>query len=714
MRWRGNPALRVRVLLMSGALATAFLATSSTVARADAGCPNEAFRTGPSATLPDCRAYERVTPADLNGRKPEFDLTYSNPPNLTASELASPAGDSYVFFTQAEPLLEPQGSNGTYDVYETVRTSAGWETIRRLTPTGSEAELPSPGGLSPDHQYSFFALPLNGENGGLRQTTGPGTYIQTPSGSIEPLGIGSLGIEIEAEGRWITAQGDHIIFTTGGPYCSSNCIDRQLEPNAPATGTPAVYDRSASGETRVISLLPGDITPNAGEGAEYQGASGDGSAVAFKIADTLYVRVNNTVTEQVTGPGATFAGVSVHGETVSYVRSGDIFQFDVASQSTQQVNPSGDAEVTHVSETGSFVYFISPSQLDGLKGSPGADNLYAWEAASDTIAFVATVSSADVNGSPGLGNWTKAVVLPSADMTAQLGPGFDGSRTSADGSVLAFESTAKLTPYENAGHVEIYRWDAPTGSLTCVSCNLDEEPATSDARFESLEGTAHISAHVVVNNLSADGAQIVFETAEGLVPRDSDGTNDIYESRGESGVQPSLSLISSGQTPVFRGELSGIILPANQIAAVTPSGNDIFFRTTDGLLPSAGTGGVPAVYDARVDGGFLEPITQSCSGEACQPTLAPPEIRPPLSTIFSGLGNVRCKPTPKAKKTAQKGGGNKGKHSAHKKRARKSTPTSCQQPGNKPTPHHEKKPKSNRSKDQNANRGGGSSKGRAK
>ena len=46
----------------------AFLGSSAPSAGAQA-CPNEGFRNGPSANLPDCRAYELVTPADKEGQE---------------------------------------------------------------------------------------------------------------------------------------------------------------------------------------------------------------------------------------------------------------------------------------------------------------------------------------------------------------------------------------------------------------------------------------------------------------------------------------------------------------------------------------------------------------------------------------------------------------------------------------------------------------------
>jgi hypothetical protein len=631
--------------------AVVLLAPAATPAAA-AECPNAALRTGPSADLPDCRAYELVTPSNMDGRTPQFDLSLSLGSDLTATELGSPNGNSYVFLLGGEPLSEPGEANGIQDVYEAVRTKEGWRTIRRLTPSGAQAGGAVPGGVSPDHQYSFVVLPGSGHGSLAAEGPEDSNYLQRPDGSFELIGVGSLGEERDAFGRWLTSEGTHIIFTT------EEGERKQLEPTAPPTGTTAVYDRGANGPTHVVSLLPGNVTPS--EGAEYQGASADGSVIVFKIGGeggAMYVRVDNASTLEVTGGGATFAGISAEGGSAFYVRGGNIFDFDVASKQTRQVNSSGDAEITHISEDGSHVYFISPSLLDGVEGTAGGDNLYVWDAATETTAFIATVAPGDVDvgGSrTSLNGWTSRVVAPGSDKKEAEGPGADASRTSSDGSVIAFLSSAKLTDYENNGHTEVYRYDTRNRSLLCVSCNPSGEPATANARFEALVPlgpVSPISAHIIVHNVSDDGLKVFFETEESLVPRDQDENNDIYEwSAGPEGGAPSLTLISSGQTPVYSG-FDGVV-PANQLAAVTPNGDDVFFVTTDALTPSASLGGAPAIYDARIGGGFAESVTKSCSGDECQPALGAPQIGAPATETLEGAGNLAppaSKPAVKAK-----------------------------------------------------------------
>src|SRR6185369_5440375 len=221
-----------------------------------ASCPNEAFRAGWSVHLPDCRAYELVTPPDMNGRVPrtiESAIAY----DLFPTELASPVRDSVLFMTSGGPLSEPSGPNGTYDIYEAIRGSSGWETVRRVSPSGEQAVFPNAGGVSSDHWYDFTnAVKIQGGSGGSLSEEGVANYFLNPDGSFELVGMGSLGTERFAQGRFIGPGGEHIIFTTGtGGWCSLSepCPINQLEPNAPPSGTAAVYDRSADGPTRVVS-----------------------------------------------------------------------------------------------------------------------------------------------------------------------------------------------------------------------------------------------------------------------------------------------------------------------------------------------------------------------------------------------------------------------------------------------------------------------------
>jgi hypothetical protein len=620
------------------ALLCALLIPSWSVGVASAAsCPNEAFRTGPSTALPDCRAYELVTPPGTNGRMlyaiSAFGVGRAN--DLFPVELASPVNDSFLYETVTGALPAPKGGSGVFDTYKAVRESAGWNTSEILAHPPTEVAWPLPGGVSADHQYSF-------------QRNAHTTYLRSPDGSFELAGIGSLGTEPAAQGRYISDGGAHVIFTTGHSEQTQSgwcpCPVKQLEPTAAPTGTGAIYDRGASGPTHVVSLLPGNVPASSGEEAFYHGVSKDGGVVAFTINNDLYVRVDNQDTEEVAGANPTFAGLSDDGRYLYYVAGGTIHRFDTSTEGDVEVNPTGEAEVVNVSADRSHVYFISEQQLDGGKGVLGQPNMYEWSGGSPS--YIATVAPSDLvvtSGSqvqiPALTNWTDWVFNP--PLGVESGPGAESSRTTPDGSVLVFESRAQLTSYPNEGHTEIYRYDDADHSLLCVSCNPSGSPAEADA---SLQNLRVVPSPVVIHNVSDGGHRVFFETAEALVEGDTNEVNDIYEWQEEEG-SAGVRLISTGTSPEYPlpPEIDFLAPRPNVLMAVTPDGANVFFMAEQPLMEGAGEGGTEGIYDARVDGGFPAPaIPAICLEEACRASATGPNslFAPAQSESLRGRGNI--------------------------------------------------------------------------
>jgi hypothetical protein len=654
---------RVWVKLGLACLAWGVLFASS-VPAASAACPNDQFRNGPSAHLPDCRAYELVTPPKLNGLMLSGTGGGSQD-NIFTSPSTDASGNTFLFAMFAAGI-PGTGSGGYGNLYAASRNESGW-TISRRTPSPDQSLAPEPGGYS--RGLGYHVIFLEGFRGGSLAFCSACqiVYVRYPDGSFHLLGEGTVSAVPDTDGlengviddpsarpRWITEDGSHQIFQS----------TVQLTADAPTNETLQLYDRTPAG-LKLVSLLPGDV-PTSLESL-FAGASEDGSTVLFMAGGNLYARVDNTRTVEIASgllsevlPG----GVTAGGSKVFFVREGNIFYYDLQTEEAVPVVAPGNAILVNVPTDGSHAYFLSESELIPGQGQVGSPNLYYWAAGS--VHFIGTLTVGDIarseNPYVGLGLWTKGFNQRPAAENANRG--LNTARTTPDGTVIVFESTAQLTPYPNEGFIEIYRYDTISGELTCISCSRANPAATGSSQLVGnlipSGGFPGASQMIEMLNLSGDGKQVVFESVDALLPQDVNTVRDVYEWR-----QGELSLISTGRSP-----------QGTTLMGVSPSGGDIFMETGESLVPQGQESGGPAIYDARVNGGLAsQQITPSldCLGEGCQESQGEPGLLlTPGSAMFHGKENLQRKRNTCRQKRARhrSESGRKGSASARRARCR--------------------------------------------
>jgi hypothetical protein len=306
--------------------------------------------------------------------------------------------------------------------------------------------------------------------------------------------------------------------------------------------------------------------------------------------------------------------------------------------------------VVGTSEDGSYVYFVAHgvlagSNVEGQTPAAGQPNLYEWH--DGTTIFVTTLSPSDdeieegVNTDVAIGSW-------------RFDPGMRSAEVAPSGNGVAFVSRLELTGYDNYvdrygtyEHVpELFVFQASTGGIVCASCSPTGAPAVPLAGRVGLPGatvpTSNRGAYMAQWVADRDGTQVYFMTAQPLVASDTNGLQDVYEWRsdGSDGCAQAAgcdSLLSTAE------QSSNAYLIDTAV-----DGRDVFF-TTVSALTRGGEGERLKVYDARVDGGFLEPST-ACSGTGCQG--APPSLpifATPASATFNGVGNFEPAPQGKPK-----------------------------------------------------------------
>jgi hypothetical protein len=230
------------------------------------------------------------------------------------------------------------------------------------------------------------------------------------------------------------------------------------------------------------------------------------------------------------------------------------------------------------------------------------------------------------------------VVVHSLGSSAERHPG--DFQVTPSGKYAVFPSTLPLTGYENVDHLEVYRYNAQSGTADCSSCKPTGEQAAGDASLPP-NGLG----------LTNDG-RVFFNSTEALVDRDLNQKKDAYEWKPGEGIE----LISTGAAAL-----------GASLLGVTADGTDAYFFTREKLAAEDENGSRVKIYDARAFGGFPyspPPIPCKASDE-CHGAGSPTPAAPSIGTIAGRpIGNAARRP---AKCKARKKKCARKKHSKQRK-----------------------------------------------
>jgi hypothetical protein len=697
-------------------------------------CPNRAFRTADSALLPDCRAYEMVSPVDKNGGDILTALSgVGQPPEAGGYVQATPDG-ARITYTALYASFAGQPNSFRFNQYLGERGGGGWAS-RGIHPRvdGRKVDTGLFGftrefiAFTPDLcstwlvDYQTPTLTSDAQQGlrnlYRRDNCGQGEgglEAMTPAPPPLPLGTIEGYVDLNSV-QGISADGSHALFTAKA---------KLTEEAAPGDTDTQVYDRFG-GANDLVSVRPdgsaGDPAPGDGmgiadptpsvvgnsAGGNLQDAvSANGSRVYWAgetsgLSGRLFLRLHpeqgvvagecTTAAKACTlpvseGNGAFFWRGTPDGSKALFSEEtlpgagANLYEFDLQraeAEEAPRLIANHVRGVAGASDDLSRVYFVSRDALpgsgansEGDEAQAGQPNLYLAEGGA--FSFVASLIDADLEG-----------VEPGGEAPA-YGPAggnpiYRASRVTPDGERIAFESRGSLTGYDNASAqdgrpaVEVFTY-AAGGELACVSCNPSGgRPSSRELRspykapFEQGKVTNVPAAAWIAtwehplhdsNVLSEDGQRLFFNSNDALVPRDTNGTGDVYE--WEAAGTGSCEEGAAAFVPQNGGCLylisSGVSSFESEFREATPDGSDVFFTTASSLLPQ--DPGSVDLYDARVGGGFPQPIQPApCEGEACQSPPPPPQFPTPASSAYSGPGTPKHKkPCPKGKRKVKRKG----------------------------------------------------------
>ncbi|MGD0455133.1 MAG: hypothetical protein ABSB69_16210 [Solirubrobacteraceae bacterium] len=406
------------------ALSTAVLPSAALAAEP---CPNEALRAqdGLSLTLPDCRAYEQVSPVD----KEDQEVSGVGSVDAFAGVTGEPLVQSSIA-GEAVTYAQGRGSAGNGSArygnqFLAVRGAGGW-SARDISPgfealsektTVAEFETFSPtlslGVLDSEIPLAQGSSGANYEDIYLRESD-DGEYraliAATPPNRL-PTDSPSLP-HYYAEFAGASADFSHIVLKANDALTAATAY----APAAELPPTELSYNlyEWVGGQLRLVNVLPGNGATDpdaelgwsnvAGEGGGSNAVSADGSRIFWTdlVDHSLYVRVNGETTVQIDasqikspkgpeeeGGGGRFFTASADGSTVFFADENrltedstaapgepDLYECELVeahgtlecalSDLTVDEHIGGHADVLGLlgsSEEGSYLYFLANGVL---------------------------------------------------------------------------------------------------------------------------------------------------------------------------------------------------------------------------------------------------------------------------------------------------------------------------------------------------------------
>jgi hypothetical protein len=592
-------------------LAGIWLAGISAAPAGASTCLNAQFRSGPSERLPDCRAYEQVSPVEKGGQ----DAVTVRPALAAQASACQGAEPCAIAYMNVGAAFAGDPGNEYPNAYLAARSPSGWQTTPLSPPTQQAPASSSPRlsyAFSEDLSQSVLRVPLQQLTEGapagvynlyLRGPSGAYTLLTaTPPPEPPQAGCGFC-FEREDVPAFAGASGEfsHILFEAND----------SLDAGAPAGGVENLYE-AVGGRVQLVGVLPDGTVPPDGSmpgggisvllqrAHELEHAiSQDGSKVLFEAdaddgppdeqqaGDTeLYDRVDGTHTVEISAPAPSAQPPNC--ETEAGLCAAQPAQFWAASADGSVVYFTSKAALTKESHTG-------PEPED-----PGND-LYRYELSSDGSGGTLR------DLTPNAYEKNDGVEIEEANGARVLGV----VGASEDGSYVYFVAEGRLAEGASAGHPNLYVWHEGTegGSSVRFIATL---AAPDEEEQENIEA-ARLGAAFQYNSdvedwtswptasqayVTPNGTHLAFMSVAPLtryenIDEAGEAVHEVFEYSAETGRLACASCDPDGARPLGSAFIGATLdergsTPFHQPRSLSDDGSRLFFSSPDPLAESVG------------------------------------------------------------------------------------------------------------------------------